>query len=327
MHPFRKHLEELRVGDTIVAGPRTVTQEDVEHFAEFTGDTFYAHMDAEAAAANPLFGERVAHGYLIVSLAAGLFVDPDPGPVLANFGVDNLRFLTPVKFGDALTVHADLQAGHPARHRRLRRGALGRRRDAPGRRVGGPLRRPHARRQEGRVMAAPATRRLGDAPPAELLDPAERMSVDELRALQLERLQWTLRHAYENVPHYRASFDAAGVHPDDCRELSDLAKFPTTTKADLRDNYPFGMFAVPQEQVRRIHASSGTTGRPTVVGYTERRHRHLGHGDGPLDPGGRRAARAQGAQRLRVRPVHRRARRALRDREARSARRSRSPAG
>ena len=111
-------------------------------------------------------------------------------------------------------------------------------------------------------------RRLGDAPPAELLDPEERMSVDELRALQLRRLQWTLRHAYDHVPHYRRSFDAAGVHPDDCRELSDLAKFPTTTKADLRDNYPFGMFAVPQDQVRRIHASSGTTGRPTVVGYT-----------------------------------------------------------
>jgi len=104
VHPFRKHLEELRPGDTIVAGPRRVTREDVEHFAEFTGDTFYAHMDAEAAAANPLFGERVAHGYLVVSLAAGLFVDPDPGPVLANFGVDDLRFLAPVKFGDELTV-------------------------------------------------------------------------------------------------------------------------------------------------------------------------------------------------------------------------------
>jgi phenylacetate-CoA ligase len=111
-------------------------------------------------------------------------------------------------------------------------------------------------------------RRLGDAPPAELLDPEERMSVDELRALQLQRLRWTLRHAYENVPHYKRSFDAAGVHPDDCRELSDLAKFPTTSKADLRDNYPFGMFAVPQDQVRRVHASSGTTGKPTVVGYT-----------------------------------------------------------
>ncbi|WP_344740809.1 phenylacetic acid degradation bifunctional protein PaaZ, partial [Pseudonocardia halophobica] len=103
-HPFRLHLEELRPGDTIVAGPRRVSQADVEHFAAFTGDTFYAHTDAAAAAANPLFGERVAHGYLIVSLAAGLFVDPDPGPVLANFGVDNLRFLTPVKFDDELTV-------------------------------------------------------------------------------------------------------------------------------------------------------------------------------------------------------------------------------
>jgi phenylacetate-coenzyme A ligase PaaK-like adenylate-forming protein len=87
-------------------------------------------------------------------------------------------------------------------------------------------------------------------------------TVEELRALQLDRLRWSLRHAYENVPHYRAAFDAAGVHPDDCRELADLASFPTTGKADLRENYPFGMFAVPQEQVRRIHASSGTTARP-----------------------------------------------------------------
>src|SRR5436190_4324891 len=100
------------------------------------------------------------------------------------------------------------------------------------------------------------------------LDPVERVSVDELRALQLERLQWSLRHAYENVGHYRAAFEAAGVHPDDCRELADLARFPFTTKADLRDNYPFGMFAVSREQVSRVHASSGTTGRPTVVGYT-----------------------------------------------------------
>jgi oxepin-CoA hydrolase/3-oxo-5,6-dehydrosuberyl-CoA semialdehyde dehydrogenase len=103
-HPFRKHLEDLRPGDTVVGGPRRVTEADVEHFAEFTGDTFYAHLDAEAAAANPFFGERVAHGYLVVSFAAGLFVDPAPGPVLANFGVDNLRFLTPVKFDDELTI-------------------------------------------------------------------------------------------------------------------------------------------------------------------------------------------------------------------------------
>ncbi|RFU36772.1 phenylacetic acid degradation bifunctional protein PaaZ [Actinomadura logoneensis] len=103
-HPFRRHLEDLRVGDTVVAGPRRVTLEDVEHFAEFTGDTFYAHMDEEAAAANPFFDGRVAHGYLVLSFAAGLFVDPDPGPVLANYGLENLRFLTPVYPGDEMTA-------------------------------------------------------------------------------------------------------------------------------------------------------------------------------------------------------------------------------
>src|ERR1700760_1811048 len=100
------------------------------------------------------------------------------------------------------------------------------------------------------------------------LEPIERASAGELRALQLERLRWTLRHAAAGVPHYRAAFEAAGVHPDDLADLSDLAQFPFTTKASLRDNYPFGMFAVPREQVARIHASSGTTGRATVVGYT-----------------------------------------------------------
>lgn len=104
VHPFRKNLGELKIGDTIVGGPRQVTRADIDHFAEFTGDTFYAHTDPEAAAANPLFGGIVAHGYLVVSLAAGLFVDPAPGPVLANFGVDSLRFLTPVKAEDSLTV-------------------------------------------------------------------------------------------------------------------------------------------------------------------------------------------------------------------------------
>jgi oxepin-CoA hydrolase / 3-oxo-5,6-dehydrosuberyl-CoA semialdehyde dehydrogenase len=103
-HPFRKPLSSLRPGDTVVAGPRLVTLEDIEHFAEFTGDTFYAHMDEEAARANPFFDGRVAHGYLVLSFAAGLFVQPDPGPVLANYGVENLRFLTPVYPGDALTV-------------------------------------------------------------------------------------------------------------------------------------------------------------------------------------------------------------------------------
>ena len=100
------------------------------------------------------------------------------------------------------------------------------------------------------------------------LEPIETASVDELRALQLQRLRWSLRHAYENVPHYRASFDAHGTHPDDVTTLEDLARLPFTTKADLRENYPFGMFAVPRSAVARVHASSGTTGRPTVVGYT-----------------------------------------------------------
>jgi phenylacetate-CoA ligase len=113
------------------------------------------------------------------------------------------------------------------------------------------------------------TTRLGAPPDGDLLDPAERMSRDEVRDRQLPRLQATLRHVYEHVPHYRSAFDAAGVHPDDCRTLEDLARFPTTSKADLRENYPFGLFAVPREQVRRIHGSSGTTGKPIVVGYTE----------------------------------------------------------
>ena len=106
--------------------------------------------------------------------------------------------------------------------------------------------------------------------PSGTFDPIESASRDELQALQLERLKWTLEHAYDNVPHYRAAFDAAGVHPSDLKTLADLAKFPFTTKTDLRDNYPFGMFAVPREQLVRIHASSGTTGKPTVVGYTQK---------------------------------------------------------
>src|SRR5690242_5011990 len=102
------------------------------------------------------------------------------------------------------------------------------------------------------------------------LEPIEKAPLAELRRLQLERLKWSLTHAYENVPHYRRKFDAAGVSPADCRSLADLARFPFTTKADLRETYPFGMFAVPMDRIVRIHASSGTTGRPTVVGYTAR---------------------------------------------------------
>ncbi len=101
------------------------------------------------------------------------------------------------------------------------------------------------------------------------LEPIEIASLDEIQALQLKRMKWSLNHAYQNVPFYKAKFDAAGVHPDDLHSLADLAKFPFTVKQDLRDNYPFGMFAVPREQISRVHASSGTTGQPTVVGYTK----------------------------------------------------------
>ncbi len=113
VHPFRKSLAELKIGDQLVTASRTVTQEDVEHFAHFTGDTFYAHMDSDAAKANPFFDDRVAHGYLIASFAAGLFVEAAPGPVLANYGVDNLRFLTPVYFGDTLQVRLTCKEINP----------------------------------------------------------------------------------------------------------------------------------------------------------------------------------------------------------------------
>jgi oxepin-CoA hydrolase/3-oxo-5,6-dehydrosuberyl-CoA semialdehyde dehydrogenase len=104
VHPFRKSLGELRIGDSVATASRTITQEDIDRFASFTGDTFYAHTDPEAAAANPLFGGIVAHGYLVLSFAAGLFVDPAPGPVLANYGLDRLRFTKPVKPGDSIRV-------------------------------------------------------------------------------------------------------------------------------------------------------------------------------------------------------------------------------
>ena len=149
------------------------------------------------------------------------------------------------------------------------------------------------------------------------LDEAERASRDEIMALQTKRLAWSLTHAYDNVAHYRKAFDEAGVHPSDFKQLSDLAKFPFTVKTDLRDNYPFNMFAVPREKLVRVHASSGTTGKPIVVGYTQGRYRYLVGRDGALDPRRRRPHRHDHAQRLWLRPVHRRPRRALRRRTAR----------
>ena len=113
IHPFRKSLAELRIGDQLITKERQVSQEDVEHFAQFTGDTFYAHMDSDAARANPFFEDRVAPGYLIASFAAGLFVDPAPGPVLANYGFENLRFLSPIYIGDTLRVRLTCKEINP----------------------------------------------------------------------------------------------------------------------------------------------------------------------------------------------------------------------
>jgi phenylacetate-CoA ligase len=135
-----------------------------------------------------------------------------------------------------------------------------------------PARKPAKKADAFKLtMRAPASRAgktLRGGCPRALLEPIETASRDAIAALQLKRLKWTLAHAYRHVPHYRRKFDAAGVHPGDLKRLEDLAKFPFTTKEDLRETYPFGMFAVPREQVLRIHASSGTTGKPTVVGYT-----------------------------------------------------------
>ncbi|KAG1256367.1 hypothetical protein G6F65_016342 [Rhizopus arrhizus] len=127
-------------------------------------------------------------------------------------------------------------------------------------------------RIKGQIVGVPADAReitMSNTMSKPGLDPIEHASEDELRALQLQRLKRTLKHAYENVAHYKKAFDDAGVHPDDLKQLSDISKFPFTTKKELREKYPFGMFAVPRERISRIHASSGTTGKPTVVGYTK----------------------------------------------------------
>ena len=149
------------------------------------------------------------------------------------------------------------------------------------------------------------------------MDEAERASRDEIMALQTRRLGWSLAHAYDNVAHYKKAFDKAGVHPSDFKQLSDLAKFPFTVKTDLRDNYPFNMFAVPREKLVRVHASSGTTGKPIVVGYTQADIEVWSDvmARSIRAAGGR--SRHDHAQRLWLRPVHRRPRRALRRRTAR----------
>ena len=158
VHPFRKRMSELAIGDTLKTASRTVTIDDIEHFAEFTGDNFYAHMDEEAAKASPIFEGRVAHGYLILSFAAGLFVDPDPGPVLANTGLENLRFLTPLYPGDSMRVELTVRS-KIAEERGDRRGPLGGRDLQPEGRAGRDLRpadREHA--LERRNGASPSVR-------------------------------------------------------------------------------------------------------------------------------------------------------------------------
>jgi enoyl-CoA hydratase/carnithine racemase len=168
------------------------------------------------------------------------------------------------------------------------------------------------------LRAPPAERRAAMTarnPRPDELEPIERCSRDELAALQLERLAWSLRHAYQNVAPYRSKCDACGAHPDDFRSLGDLARFPFTTKQDLRDGYPFGLFAVPREQVVRIHASSGTTGKPTVVGYTAPDIETWASLMARLDSRRRWTARRHRPRGLRLRPVHRRVGRALRRRK------------
>ena len=250
-----------------------------------------------------LNGHGICHGGYLFLLADSAFAfacNTRGLPVVAQ-GAD-VAFLAPVHEGDELVataVERVLQGRSGLYDVTVRRGEQ------------------VVLEMRGRSRALPP-RRGGDAVsdlPA--LEPVETASRDELAALQLERLRWSLQHAYDRVPHYRAAFDAAGTAPGDLRELADLRHFPFLTKADLRATYPFGMLAVPQEQVRRIHASSGTTGQPTVVGYTQddldtwvapRRAQPAGGGG---------AARLEGARRVRVRPVHRRARRPLRRRALR----------
>ncbi len=167
-HPFRRHFEELRIGEALRTPSRTVTLEDIERFADLSGDRFYAHMDEAAAKANPFFDGRVAHGYFVVSAAAGLFVDPDPGPCLANYGLERLRFLKPVLPRRHPDGVADLQAEDGQGRRGLRRGPLGRRRREPGRREGRHLRRPHpGRHPPSRLTNGPGDDRgpEGDEPP------------------------------------------------------------------------------------------------------------------------------------------------------------------
>ncbi len=224
-------------------------------------------------------GQRIAHGGFIFTLADSAFAfacNSHNERAVAAEG--NITFIRPGNLGDRLTggrprnlaqrTIGNLRcAGHTRRwHRdcRVSRSFAGdRRRLAAG--VRGRY-RTKINRSGKRAMSSIKVRESGYR--AEM-DDVERASRDEIMALQVKRLAWSLAHAYDNVGHYRQAFDRAGVHPSDFRQLSDLAKFPFTVKTDLRDNYPFNMFAVAREKLVRVHASSGTTGKPIVVGYTQ----------------------------------------------------------
>ncbi len=154
----------------------------------------------------------------------------------------------------------------------------------------------------------------------------EAMQLSKLREVQLERLRWSVKHAYDNVPFYRQSFDAAGFKPEQIKSLDDLRRVPFLMKQNMRDAYPFGLFAVPMEKVVRIHSSSGTTGNATVVGLYQKRHRDMGGGDGANDRLRGRILEGRRPGRLRLRTLHRRARGALRGRKDRGPPWSRSRA-
>ena len=271
-HPFRLHLEELSGPATPWSpGPRRVTQEDVEHFAEFTGDTFYAHMDAAAAAANPLFGERVAHGYLIVSAGRGVVRRPrSRGRCWPTSASSDLRFLTPVKFDDELTVTLTCKQITPRDTR-----------PATARSAGTPTSPARTANRWPATTCSPwwRSRRARTVHRLLIVGSADALPSSRPRGADVGRRAAgpaAGADAVDAVPrlHQCAPLPRGLSTPPACTPttaaICPIWRGSPPSKADLRENYPFGMFAVPQDKVWRVHASSGTTVKPTVVGYTRR---------------------------------------------------------
>ena len=268
-----------------------------------------------------LNGHGLAHGGFIFALADSAFAFACNGYNQRTVGHQAaITYVAPGRLGDRLTAVGRRGELAPGPRRHLRRPC-----DERAGRAGRRVPRPFAHRQgnppagvTGASKNIRRKRRHGQPvlTRPEGLDRIEIASRDEIAALQLERMKWSVRHAYENSAFYRKRFDEHGVHPDDLQTLADLAKFPFTVKQDLRDTYPFGMFAVPREQLVRIHGSSGHHRQADGGRLHQERHRHLGGPDRPLDPRLGRPARRHRARRLRLRPLHRRARGALRRRAA-----------